>query len=112
MTFMRDRWYGPVLKFALQYKILTFALFFMALVLTFGSIGGGVVRTSFFPMVASDQISIQLRMPNGTNEKVTDSIISLIQEKAHIVNEELTEKYLKGSAIKLAWFAHICPNLS
>ena len=33
-------------------------------------------------------------MPNGTNEKVTDSIISLIQEKANIVNKELTEEYL------------------
>lgn len=109
MTYMRDRWYGPALKFALQYKILTFALFFMALVLTFGSIGGGVVRTAFFPMVASDQISIQLRMPNGTNEKVTDSIISLIQEKAHIVNEELTEKYLKGMDKML--FVNMIKNL-
>lgn len=109
MSFMRDRWYGPALRFTLQYKILTFALFFMALVLTFGSIGGGVVRTAFFPMVASDQISIQLRMPNGTNEKVTDSIISLIQEKAHIVNEELTEKYLKGMDKML--FVNMIKNL-
>ena len=36
-------------------------------------------------------------MPNGTNEKVTDSIISLIQEKAAIVNQELTEQYLSGT---------------
>ena len=109
MAYMRDKWYGPALKFALQYKILTFALFFMALVLTFGSIGGGIVRTAFFPMVASDQISIELRMPNGTNEKVTDSIISLIQEKAHIVNDELSEKYLKGMDKKL--FVNMIKNL-
>jgi len=96
MNFMRDKWYSPALRFMLNYKILTFALFFMALVLTFGSIGGGIVRTSFFPRVASDQVSIELTMPNGTNEKVTDSIISLIQEKAHIVNQELTDKYLQG----------------
>ncbi len=36
-------------------------------------------------------------MPNGTNEKITDSIISLIEEKSFIVNEELTEQYLKGT---------------
>jgi multidrug efflux pump subunit AcrB len=95
MAWMRDKWYSPTLKFALDYKFLTFAIFFMALVLTLGSIGGGVIRTSFFPRIASDQISIELRMPNGTNEKVTDSIISLIQEKAHIVNQELTDKYLR-----------------
>ncbi len=95
MTWMRDNLYSPALKFALEYKFLTFALFFMALVLTLGSISGGVIRTSFFPRIASDQISIELLMPNGTNEKVTDSIISLIQEKAHIVNQELTDKYLQ-----------------
>jgi multidrug efflux pump subunit AcrB len=95
MAWMRDKLYSPALKFALEYKFLSFALFFMALVLTLGSIGGGVIRTSFFPRIASDQISIELLMPNGTNEKVTDSIISLIQEKAHIVNQELTDKYLQ-----------------
>ncbi|MBO0321498.1 efflux RND transporter permease subunit [Muricauda sp. CAU 1633] len=109
MAWMRDRWYSPALKFALNYKILTFALFFMALVLTFGSIGGGIIRTSFFPRIASDQISIELLMPNGTNEKVTDSIISLIQEKAHIVDQELTDKYLKGTGQDL--FVNMIKNV-
>jgi multidrug efflux pump subunit AcrB len=36
-------------------------------------------------------------MPNGTNEKVTDSIISYIEEKAEIVNREITEQYLAGT---------------
>ena len=96
MNYMRDKWYSPALHFMLNYKFLTFALFFMALVLTLGSIGGGIIRTAFFPRIASDQVSIDLTMPNGTNEKVTDSIISLIQEKAHIVNQELTDEYLQG----------------
>ena len=109
MVFMRDKWYGPALKFALKYKVLTFSLFFMALVLTLGSIGGGVVRTAFFPQVASDQISITLTMPNGTNEKVTDSIISLIQEKAKIVDQELTDKFLKGTGKDL--FVNMIKNL-
>jgi len=97
MVWMRDKMYSPALQFALKYKLLTFAFFVMALVLTFGSIGGGIIRTAFFPRIASDRVGIELLMPNGTNEKVTDSIISLIQEKAQIVNEELTEKYLKGT---------------
>ncbi len=97
MAYMRDRWYAPTLRFALDYKFLTFALFLMALILTFGSIGGGIIRTAFFPRIASDRIAVELRMPNGTNEIVTDSIISLIQDRAHIVNEELTEQYLSGS---------------
>lgn len=97
MVWMRDKMYSPALRFAMDYKLLTFALFFMALTLTFGSIGGGIIRTSFFPRIASDRIAVELLMPNGTNEKVTDSIISMIQDKAQIVNEELTDKYLQGS---------------
>jgi len=97
MKWMRDYLYGPTLKFALKYKMLTFGIFTMLLILTFGSIGGGIIRTSFFPRIASDRVQVELLMPNGTNEKVTDSIISMIDGKAEIVNQELTEKYLKGT---------------
>ncbi len=97
MVYMRDNWYSPVLRFTLEYKVLTFALFIMVLFLTFGSIGGGIIRTSFFPRIASDRVAIELQMPNGTPVTVTDSIISFIEEKAKIVNEELTKEYLAGT---------------
>ncbi|AIZ40494.1 efflux RND transporter permease subunit [Cellulophaga baltica] len=97
MNWMRDKLYGPALRFALEYKILFFSFFAIGLILTFGAIGGGIIRTTFFPNVASDRVSISLEMPNGTNEIITDSIISLIEDKAEIVNQEFTEKYLKGT---------------
>jgi len=97
MGWMRDKIYSPALRFAIRYKLLMFGIFVMAFMLTLGSIGGGIVRTAFFPRIASDRVQINLTMPNGTNEKVTDSIISLIEEKAEIVNQEFTEKYLKGT---------------
>lgn len=97
MVWMRDNLYGPTLHFAMKYKMLTFSFFAGALILTFGSVGGGIIRTAFFPRIASDRVTIQLQMPNGTNEQITDSIISMIEEKAHVVNEELTEKYLRGA---------------
>ena len=97
MAWMRDKFYTPVLRFAMQYKVLTFSFFAVALILTFGSVGGGIIRTAFFPRIASDRVQVELQMPNGTNEMITDSIISMIEEKAEIVNKELTEKYLKGT---------------
>ncbi len=109
MAWMRDKLYSPALNFALRYKLLTFAIFVMALVLTFGSIGGGIIRTAFFPRIASDRIAVELLMPNGTNERVTDSIISLIEEKAETVNKELTEQYLKGTDKML--FENMIKNL-
>ncbi len=109
MVWMRDTIYGPALHFALKHKILTFGIFVSAIVLTLGSIGGGIIRTAFFPQVASDRIQVQLLMPNGTNEKVTDSIISLIEEKADIVNQEMTDEYLKGTGKML--FENTIKNL-
>ncbi|MGB5437394.1 MAG: efflux RND transporter permease subunit [Maribacter sp.] len=97
MKWMRDRLYSPTLRFVMQYKMLSFGIFMMLFILTLGSIQGGIIRTSFFPRIASDRVQVELLMPNGTNEKVTDSIISLIEEKAEIVNQELTGKYLKGT---------------
>ena len=101
MGWLRDNVYSPMLRFSLKYKLLTFSFFLVALILTFGSIGGGIVRTSFFPQIASDRVQVDLLMPNGTNEKVTDSIISLIEEKAKVVNEELTAEYLGDTDKKL-----------
>ena len=97
MQYMRDKIYTPVFEFTLKNRLLTMSLFLAALFLTIGSIGGGVVRTSFFPSIASDRVQVTLTMPNGTNEKTTDSIISLIEEKSKIVEQELNEKYLSES---------------
>lgn len=97
MKWMRDNLYSPFLVFSLKNRFLVISLFISFFVLTIGSFGGGIIRTSFFPQIASDRVSIDLVMPNGTNEKITDSIISLIQEKSKIVNKEFTEKYLTGT---------------
>ncbi|NNK59444.1 MAG: efflux RND transporter permease subunit, partial [Flavobacteriaceae bacterium] len=97
MVFLRDKLYAPTLNFVLEFKMLSLGFFIALLILTFGSIGGGIIGVTLFPSIASDTVSVELDMPNGTNVKITDSIISLIEEKSHIVNQEFTEKYLKGT---------------
>ena len=97
MSYLRDKLYMPTLLFVLKYKMFAMGIFLGTLLLTFGAIGGGIIGVTLFPTTASDTVSVELDMPNGTNEKVTDSIISLIEEKSFIVNDELTEEYLKGT---------------
>ena len=88
---IRDQYYFPLLRFSLKNRFFVFAVFLAILIFSFSSIGGGIVRTSFFPSIASDRISVSLSMPEGTNENITDSIISMIEEKAWLVNEEYTQ---------------------
>lgn len=92
ITFLRDRLYAKVLTFSLNNRFLTLAIGFSLLILTIGAIGGGMIRTTFFPQLASDQVSITLKMPEGTNGRITDSILTVIEERAWAVNEEFSAK--------------------
>ena len=89
---VRDTYYMPFLRFFLKNKLFTFSIPLALLILSFSAIGGGIVKTSFFPNIASDQIQISLKMPQGTNEKITDSIISMIEGKVWLIHKEYTEK--------------------
>ena len=92
LSWLRDTIYAPSLRYFLKNRLLGFAIPLMMLILTLGVLKAGIVKTAFFPMVASDRVQITLNMPQGTNEKITDSIIASIEEKVWIVNEEFTKK--------------------
>ncbi len=97
MSWLRDKMYAPVLRFTLQNKIFVFLLFVCIMLLTQASVSGGIIRTAFFPRIASDRVQISLEMPQGTNAAITDSIISFIETKAVETNKELTAKYFDDS---------------
>lgn len=92
MNYMRDKWYVPSLKFILKNKIFGYGIIFFLFFITIGSIGGGIIKTTFFPVITSDRVQISLKMPQGTNEAITDSIISSIEEIAWEINSDFTER--------------------
>ena len=94
MSWLRDKMYSPSLKFALKHKFLTFSFFIVLMILTKASFDGGIIRGAFFPQIASDNVNITLNMPNGTNAKVTDSIISLIEAKAIEVTNDINDEFI------------------
>ncbi len=106
MKWLRDTLYSPSLRFALQHKFFTFSIFIVFLILTYGSFRGGIIRGAFFPQIASDQVRISLNMPNGTNEKVTDSIISLIEQRAIKATDQISEEYFGNDGEK-----HLVKNI-
>jgi multidrug efflux pump subunit AcrB len=92
LVFVRDNLYAPYLKFFLKNRFLGLAIPIALLIFSIGGIQSKIVRTSFFPNMASDRIAINLTMPQGTNEIFTDSIITKIEDAAWLINEEFTEK--------------------
>jgi multidrug efflux pump subunit AcrB len=89
---LRDKLYIPFLKFGLKYKILAFSIPIALMIFTKFAMDAGVVKQSFFPRVASDRVQIVLTMPQGTNDQITDSIISSIEEKVWLINKEYSAK--------------------
>ena len=93
MSYMRDNWYGPSINFMLKNKLLGMSIFIALFMLTIGALQGGVIQRTFFPRIASDRADISLTMPQGTNENITDSIISFIETKVWETADEFNEEY-------------------
>lgn len=91
MDKMRDKLYLPALKWVMTHKFIFFSGLCGLLILTIASMQGGIIGQSMFPRIASDQVRITLAMPEGTASHTTDSIISMIERKAWMVNEKLTK---------------------
>jgi len=58
--YIRDRLYAPVLRFCLENKLFAMAIPIALLMITFGMMNGGFIKTTFFPFVERDNINVSL----------------------------------------------------
>lgn len=99
MSKMRDNTYLPFLRWALRNKPIAFAIFIGLLMITSGAMEGGIIRATFFPQITSDEINVNLTMPQGVNPDETDSLIAIVEAAAWEVNKEYTEKQGDGKEV-------------
>ncbi len=92
MQYMRDKLYTPLLRFTLRNQLITLSVILGLFILTVSSIIGGVIGVTIFPSIASDTVSIDLLMPEGTNPQRTDSIITMVESAAWRINEDFTAR--------------------
>ena len=81
-------WYIPVLEKSIRNRGLTFSIFAAILILTFGVMNSGLVRTVLFPEVPSDFIQVQMTMQNGTPPSVRDTALDRIERAVFDINGE------------------------
>ena len=93
MNLLRDKMYAPSLRFAMQNRFLTLAFMIGLLMLTYGAIVGGFIKTTFFPVIERDDIAITLQMPAGTREHITMDWLDHIEQASWEANEELSERF-------------------
>lgn len=92
MEAMRDGFYGPILRFAMRFKFITFAASVAALLVSVGVVRGGFVKTTFFPNIERDDIAVTLQLPAGTPEEATMAVLERVRTAAQQVNEDISPR--------------------
>ncbi len=91
MNGMRDRFYAPILRFSLKQPWIMFCIIVAVFLVTVpGLIGSGQVKTTFFPFIEGDNLTINLTMQSGTRDQITKSELDRIEQIIWDVNEELS----------------------
>lgn len=96
MNLLRDRMYVPVLDWTMRNKFISMSLCVMVLLLSFGMVSGGFVKTTFFPIIEGDDVSITLQLPAGTPETQTKKLLDRIAQAAETVNRRMSDEAYGG----------------
>jgi multidrug efflux pump subunit AcrB len=83
---MRDRIYGPVLRYSIENKFLITTILIGGMMITVGAIKGGLIKTTFFPFIERDQVMVSLTMPSGTRDYITEEKLIDIETAVWKVN--------------------------
>ncbi|WP_425235624.1 efflux RND transporter permease subunit [Ulvibacterium sp.] len=89
INYLRDKVYSPSFRFALRNKFISFSIILFLFILTIGAFAGGIIKLTFFPTNASNQIRITLDTPQGTHKNITDSLATYVENSVWKVNGDL-----------------------
>jgi multidrug efflux pump subunit AcrB len=110
LEWFKARVYAPVLNLALRRPWLVFSsVVALFLVVVPGLIGGGFVKTTFFPFIEGDNISVTLTMEPGTREGLTQSELDRIEQVVWTVNDSIKATREDGKDVVLAVDKRIGP---
>jgi len=107
---LRDRVYGPVLRFSIHHPTVVLAVPVALLIITVGALQGGVLRMTFFPYIEGRSVTISLAMPAGTPDTVTDSLLAHIEDKVWEVNEVYRQEHTDANDLVLSVSRQVGPG--
>jgi multidrug efflux pump subunit AcrB len=85
----RDRYYIPVYEFSLRNKAFVFLCTLSVLVFSIAAINGSIIRTTFFPDIEENSISVEVFLTRAINVEYTERQ----GERMVAAGERLNEKY-------------------
>jgi multidrug efflux pump subunit AcrB len=83
-----DHYYRGFMERALRHRYITLSAFIAAAAIIIGLIGGGFIKTEFFPKVEGEVVSAKLTLANGVPVEQTQAAIARIEAAAAHLNEQ------------------------
>jgi multidrug efflux pump subunit AcrB len=80
--------YHPLLERVLAARWATLAVALASVLVTFAAVGGGWLRTTFFPPVEADRVVASFELPPGTPFERTVAAVRQVEEAVEVVREE------------------------
>lgn len=102
LHFQRDLLYAPVLKFSINNPLVTAAIPVALFFITFGAMQGGLIKTTFFPVIEQDNIQVTLEMQAGTRDFVTVGVLADMERTVWLVNDEYRREQGGGEGLVTA----------
>lgn len=90
MVRLRDRRYGSFFDRIMRHRMLTLGIAFFLLAITIGSVGAGIIRTTFFPVIERDDVAVDLEMVTGTRETIVFNELQRIEGLVWELNREMS----------------------
>ncbi|MBU0560416.1 MAG: efflux RND transporter permease subunit [Bacteroidetes bacterium] len=93
INFNRDRIYKPALNYSIKHPFIILAIPIALFIITIGALKGNILKTTFFPNIENNNVQITLELPSGTNDLITDSILTYIEKKVWEADQEYSKEF-------------------
>ncbi|TLX75352.1 efflux RND transporter permease subunit [Labilibacter sediminis] len=92
VIYFAEHYYRPFLKWTITNRTVTMAVFTALFILSIGTVRSRVVGVTFFPEVEGDNFTVNLTMPAGTEDQITQKSVDRIYDAIWEVNDEFKEE--------------------
>ncbi|WP_159517666.1 efflux RND transporter permease subunit [Sunxiuqinia indica] len=92
-SWLRDYAYDRVLKLIVQWRYVVIGIPVAMFLITFGLVGGQIIKTTFFPRMEFDSFNINIAFTPGQGEAQTMAYLEHFEDVVWEVNEEMKEDY-------------------
>ncbi len=92
-------YYRPFLNWAIGHRAIVLASFTALFIISVGAVQSRIVHPTFFPEVESEDFTVALAMPSGTQDIATLKYINKIEEGIWYVNEQLQKEGIEDTTV-------------